>query len=125
MAYLSRVADGPNSAIRESLALCGPVETAEKVARGEVWLAHLAGATTRDCSDADLDLIEALGGRLVTPEDDEWPNQALAALAGTPGGLQSQPIALWVLGRGRLDEVTGGAVVALDGAVAPPTTAAS
>ncbi len=45
--------------------------------------------------ERDLELLERLGGRLVTPTDTEWPEQL--------GELGSQqPVALWVIGH-RLD----------------------
>jgi DNA processing protein len=44
----------------------------------------------------DLDNLERLGGRVVVPEDDEWP-RALTDLG------DEAPVCLWVRGHGRLD----------------------
>jgi DNA processing protein len=60
---------------------------------------------------AELERARAQGIRLVTPADEEWPC-ALDDLAHAPalherGGV---PVALWVKGPGRLDEVTARAV---------------
>ena len=61
-----------------------------------------------DSAAKDLDLLAARGGRLVTPDDDEWPYLACTAFAsekvrkkprGTP------PMVLWALGPARLDDV--------------------
>ena len=35
-----------------------------------------------DSAAADLELLYQRGGRLITPDDDEWPALALAAFAG-------------------------------------------
>ena len=60
---------------------------------------------------AELQRAARSGIRLVTPADDEWPD-SLSDLAHAPclherGGV---PIALWVKGPGRLDELTDRAV---------------
>jgi DNA processing protein len=71
-----------------------------------------------DQSLADLRRAERCGGRLVVPEDDEWPALPLHALvlatAAEPEDHRNQsartiapvpPVALWVRGSGRLDEL--------------------
>ena len=71
-----------------------------------------------DESLADLRRAERCGARLVTPEDDEWPALPLHALvlatAAEPEDPKHQsartvapvpPLALWVRGPGRLDEL--------------------
>jgi DNA processing protein len=71
-----------------------------------------------DRAEADLAAIVALGGRLVTPEDTEWPAEALACFA-IPGAQADErwraPIALWVRGAGQLNEL-GARAVAVVGA---------
>lgn len=64
---------------------------------------HLTAATVRWAPRVpgtdpvrDLENLERLGGRLVVPEDDEWPG-ALADLG------DEAPVCLWVRGHGRLD----------------------
>jgi DNA processing protein len=53
----------------------------------------------------DLARVERLGGRLVCPGDDEWP-QPLAVLAAE----RSTPLALWARGPGRLADLCENAV---------------
>ncbi|HSL09555.1 MAG TPA: DNA-processing protein DprA, partial [Pseudonocardiaceae bacterium] len=57
--------------------------------------------------------IAALGGRLVVPEDDEWPTEAFTCF-DTPMARADErwraPVALWVRGAGRLDELAERAV---------------
>jgi DNA processing protein len=73
--------------------------------------ADLAGRLEAVDPYAELQRAAQVGIRMVTPADDEWP-RALADLAHAPclherGGV---PIALWVKGRARLDELTDRAV---------------
>ncbi|MBV6762664.1 DNA-protecting protein DprA [Rhodococcus opacus] len=57
-----------------------------------------------DTAERDLDLLERLGGRLVTPHDAEWPSPRLGALQS------AAPLALWVRGRGVLPPASQRAV---------------
>ncbi|MDQ1305075.1 MAG: processing protein, partial [Actinomycetota bacterium] len=48
------------------------------------------------------------GGRLLTSEDDEWPWLAFSSFAGQPVRDKPEghaPLALWVVGPARLDEI--------------------
>jgi DNA processing protein len=60
---------------------------------------------------AELERAQTQGIRLVTPADDEWPSAlddlAHASSLHERGGV---PVALWVKGPGRLDELAGSAV---------------
>jgi DNA processing protein len=60
---------------------------------------------------AELERADALGIRLVTPADEEWPapldDLAHASSLHERGGV---PVALWAKGPGRLDELTARAV---------------
>lgn len=110
-AYLSRVAEPPCDELASLITSVGPVEAADRVRRGEVP-AGLAERTVArrdiDCAADDLDALDRRGGRLVTRGDDEWPVLAFAALRGTALRDKPQarpPLALWVLGPARLDEV--------------------
>lgn len=112
-AYLSRVAEAPCAELAALIAQVGPVEAAERVRIGSVdqVLSKRTGAR-RDVDSAagDLELIERRGGRLVTPDDEEWPTLALAPFAGAPVRDRPQgraPLALWVIGPERIDEVAG------------------
>ena len=110
-AYLSRVAEPPCDEVAALVTRVGPVEAADRIRRGDVD-SHLARRTAarRDIDSAtnDLEVVDRRGGRLVTPEDDEWPGLGLAAFAGSavrekPHGRA--PLALWVVGPARLDEI--------------------
>lgn len=62
-----------------------------------------------DCGREDLEILSRLGGRLVTPEDEEWPHWQFQAFASVdtqrlPNGRV--PLALWVIGDHSLSEVT-------------------
>jgi DNA processing protein len=109
-AYLSRVAEPPCAELAALVKFVGPVEAAERVRRGQVSpaLAELTVARRDiDCAAEDLDLLRRRGGRLVTPDDDEWPLLAFGAFDGAavrerPRG--ACPLTLWVTGPVRLDE---------------------
>ena len=109
-AYLSRVAEPPCPELGALAARVGPVEAAERVLRGAVC-AQLARHTEArrdiDCTAEDLDRIDRLGGRLITPDAEEWPALAFTAFNGVdlryhPAGVA--PLALWALGGAQLDE---------------------
>lgn len=111
-AYLSRVAEAPCAELAALVAEAGPIEAAERVRRGAVDPAVDRRTQARrdiDCAAEDLELVERRGGRLVTPDDDEWPVLAFAAFGGAPVRDKPQgraPLALWVAGPLRLDDVT-------------------
>ena len=110
-AYLSRVAEPPCPALAALVAQVGPVEAARLIWDGEApdpVAPHVEARRGEDRSAADLEVLYGRGGRLVTPEDDEWPGLALAAFTGAdvrrrPSG--AAPMVLWVLGPACLDEV--------------------
>jgi DNA processing protein len=104
-AYLSRVAEPPNPRIAALAATLGPVEAAERIRRRDLTDARLLTATAARCemntAAADLEVLDRLGGRLLTAADDDWPFLAFRAFDGVPKSQRPQgypPIALWVLG---------------------------
>jgi DNA processing protein len=110
-AYLSRVAEPPCDALADLVASAGPVEAADRVRRGQVT-AELGERTAArrevDCTAEDLDMLHRRGGRLITPDDGEWPTLAFASFTGTalrdkPQGRR--PLVLWAVGQARLDDV--------------------
>lgn len=116
-AYLSAVAEPPDPGIARLVAEVGPVDAAERIRRGAVPGELLRRTEARrgvvDPS-ADLDAIEALGGRLVCPDDGEWPGSAFAALRWNGADEREAramlrgrfpPIALWLRGTPSLEEV--------------------
>ncbi|MGH3832570.1 MAG: DNA-processing protein DprA [Pseudonocardiaceae bacterium] len=120
-AYLNRVAEPPAPALSELVNEVGPVRAARLVAEGQV--PHRAAAETsarraENRAEADLCAIAALGGRLVVPEDAEWPAEAFTCFT-TPDAQSDErwqaPVALWARGAGRLDQL-GERTVAVVGA---------
>jgi DNA processing protein len=111
-AYLSRVIEPPCGELGELAARVGPVEAADRVRRGQVddVLARRTGARREiDCAAQDLELLNCRGGRLITPDDDEWPTLAFVAFKGDLTATKPQgrpPLALWALGPVRLDDTT-------------------
>jgi DNA processing protein len=109
-AYLSRVVEPPCAELAALVARVGPVEAAERVRQGQVddTLARRTQARREiDCAVEDLELLARRGGRLITPDDDEWPGLAFTAFGGTAVGAKPQgrpPMALWLLGPARLDD---------------------
>jgi DNA processing protein len=112
-AYLSRVAEPPCAALAALVRHVGPVEAAERVRRGLVDddVARRTEARREiDRGAADLEMLARRGGRLITPDDDEWPLLAFAAFRGAaprPGDVAAMvaPMALWAHGPVRLDEI--------------------
>lgn len=110
LAYLSRVAEPPCRELSALVGEVGPVDAADRVRRAAVT-AGLARRTAArrdlDCAAEDLEHLDRLGGRLVTADDDEWPAWAFTAFVGAadrPDCLP--PLALWVIGPARLDDLT-------------------
>jgi DNA processing protein len=112
-AYLSRVAEPPAPALAELVAQVGPVEAAARVFDGRVEepVARETGVRrTVHRPGADLDAAAAAGARLVVPEHPEWPAEAFTAFDAAGSAQLAPPLALWVRGPGRLDELCGHAV---------------
>ncbi|MFD7655632.1 DNA-processing protein DprA [Actinosynnema sp. NPDC059797] len=115
-AYLSRVAEPPAPALVSFVAEVGPVEAAARVRAGDVPSAVDSQTSARraeDRAERDLELVARVGGRLLIPEDEEWPRWPFNALAiAAANGLRCglEPLALWVRGRRDLAELTRRAV---------------
>jgi len=111
LAYLSRVVEPPCPQLAALVARLGPIETADRVKRRAVDepLRRLTEARHEiDCAAEDLAALARLGGRLVTTADDEWPLLAFTAFKGIDSQQRPEahpPLALWVMGPGRLDEI--------------------
>ncbi len=70
--------------------------------------AHAGTRRHEDHADEDVSRVARLGGRLITPDDAEWPTLAFASFAGVdnrthPNGVA--PLALWVAGELALGDV--------------------
>jgi DNA processing protein len=99
----------------------GPVDAVRRLRSGQApeRIRALVGARAgEDATLADLARAERCGGRLLVPEDDEWPALPLHALTLAlsdepvePTGQSERtrapvpPLALWVRGTCRLDEL--------------------
>ncbi|MEZ0364600.1 DNA-processing protein DprA [Mycobacterium sp. pUA109] len=110
-AYLSRVAEPPCPELAALVKRVGPVEAAERVRCGQVDAGvaqHTKARSEIDRAAEDLALLERRGGRLITPDDAEWPVLAFAAFGGAAARAKPQcrpPLVLWALGPARLDEI--------------------
>jgi DNA processing protein len=119
-AYLSRVAEPPCRELAALVRSVGPVEAADRVRRGVVddeLARHTESRREIDRASDDLELLSRRGGRLITPDSDEWPVLAFAsfaALGDVFGGREKlrggPPLVLWALGPVRLDEAAMRAV---------------
>lgn len=110
-AYLSRVAEPPCPELKALVAQEGPVEAADRVKAGRVDSELLSRVEARrefDCAAEDLDVLDRMAGRLITPDDEEWPLLRFQALRGKelkrPHAYP--PLVLWAVGPVCLDEAT-------------------
>jgi DNA processing protein len=109
-AYLSRVVEPPCAELAALVDRVGPVEAADRVRRGQVDDAlrrHTEARHEIDRAAEDLELLARRGGRLITPDDDEWPTLAFAAFGGVAVAAKPRgrpPLVLWAAGPARLDE---------------------
>lgn len=112
-AFLARVAEPPAPALAALVARVGPVEAADLVRRGDVLdgvAAETAARRVVELAARDLAAAAAAGARLVVPEDAEWPAEEFAAFTASGIADLAPPVALWVRGPARLDEVAACAV---------------
>ncbi|MFJ5988311.1 DNA-processing protein DprA [Lentzea sp. NPDC092896] len=101
-AYLSRVAEPFPAALAALVAEVGPIEAAERVRAGEISpsvASQTSARRTEERAHADLAAIAKAGGRLVVPEDEEWPRWPLLELENVDARrCGGEPLALWVRG---------------------------
>ncbi|QBS45724.1 DNA-processing protein DprA [Nocardia sp. CS682] len=102
--YLSRVVTGPCAALSALIESVGVLEAARAVRECDLP-ASLRGPTEQrretDSAARDLETIERMGGRVVTPEDPEWPAWRLLGLAQLDAERDRDgavPLVLWVRG---------------------------
>lgn len=106
-AYLSRVVEPPSRALASFVADVGPVEAAARIKRGDLkddpdLLRATAARRDIDCAAEDLEILDRLGGRLVTAADPDWPLLAFASFDGDGMRKRAEchaPMVLWSLGR--------------------------
>lgn len=110
-AFLSRVAEPPNPLLAQLVADVGAVDAAGQIRRRVVGDRLLRATEARfelDCAEKDLDMLDRMGGRLVTADDDEWPDLAFSSLDRADRTKRPQavsPLVLWAVGPSRLSDV--------------------
>src|ERR1700760_2300345 len=110
-AYLSRVAEPPCAELTAFAVRVGAVEAADVIRRGGAKdeLARRTDARREmDSAAADLDVLDRMGGRLITPTNPEWPMFAFAPFGGVDKSERPQahpPMVLWAVGPERLNDV--------------------
>ncbi|WP_305094662.1 DNA-processing protein DprA [Prescottella sp. R16] len=113
-AYLSKVVQGACPPLAQLASAVGPEDAARAVRERDLssFLGRRTSARAHlDTAARDLDLLAAMGGRLVTPDDDEWPSWRLLAFDRLGDGRDDgPPLALWVLGAPPLDDLLARAV---------------
>jgi len=116
-AYLSRVVEGPCAPLTALVIEHGP-EPVMRAIRDRGALPNVVRTRTEsrhhlDSSADDLELLRSLGGRLITPDDEDWPAWRMLPFTGAAAsGVHDAhaPLALWVLGNASLGAVTERAV---------------
>ncbi|MGW0174945.1 DNA-processing protein DprA [Rhodococcus sp. NPDC003322] len=115
-AYLSQVALGPCAPLAELVAAVGPEDAAHAVREAdlpEVLRTRTEARRHLDTAERDLEHLERLGGRLLTPDDEDWPAWKLLAFDGIDAVRDREaapPLALWALGEGSAADLTDRAV---------------
>lgn len=110
-AYLSRVAEAPCTPLVELVDRVGPVEAAAMIRAGcepEELRGRVAARREYDYAADDLDILDRLGGRLITPDDEEWPYLSFAGFGGDAMRKREYsgvPLVLWAVGPARLEVV--------------------
>ncbi|GAA4476216.1 DNA-processing protein DprA [Rhodococcus olei] len=115
-AYLSQVALGPCAPLVELAAAVGPEAAADAVRTAdlpEVLRTRTEARRHLDTAERDLDRLLRLGGRLLTPDDEDWPAWKLLAFDGIESRRDREaavPLALWTLGAASVAELTDRAI---------------
>ncbi|QIS05218.1 DNA-protecting protein DprA [Nocardia brasiliensis] len=114
--YLSRVVGGPCAALSALIESVGVVEAARAV-RECALPESLRGPTEQrrgiDSAARDLEWMARIGGRVVTPDDAEWPSWRLLGLAQLDAARDRDsavPLVLWVRGPRSLQQASERAV---------------
>lgn len=109
-AYLSRVVQGPSAELAVLIGQLGVEGVAHAVRTRDLppTLEEKTRARFQiDTAHRDLELMDAMGGRLVTPDCDEWPRWRLLPFDGlSPSAENTAPFVLWVWGSRDLGEMT-------------------
>jgi DNA processing protein len=130
-AWLSRTFEPGDGDVVQWVERTGPVAAVRALVSGAapVGVRRRAGArAATDQSLADLETAAGLGARLVVPEDDEWPHAPLHCLTVAqhrqPAADRTlalvPPLALWVRGRPRLDDLVATSVAVVGSRASTP-----
>jgi DNA processing protein len=110
-AYLSRVVEPPCPELTALVAEVGAVEAAGVVKRRGVEGKLLSRTEARrdiDCAAEDVAILKRLGGRLIVPSDDDWPQAAFTRFANVDKQKRPEghpPLVFWAVGPERLTDV--------------------
>ena len=110
--YLSRVVEGPCAPLSALIERVGVVDAARAVrecALPDVLLGPTEKRRGTDRAARDLAAVAQLGGRVVTPDDPEWPAWRMLGLNQLEPGRDNNatvPLVLWVRGPLSLVEAT-------------------
>lgn len=102
--YLSRVVQGPCAPLSALIASVGVCEAARAVREHELPEALRGPTAARreiDRAAADLEEMARLGGRVITPDDDEWPGWRMLGLDQLDTERERDaavPLVLWARG---------------------------
>jgi len=108
--FLSRVGQGPCAPLSALIDSVGVLEAARAVRECELPDALRTITEQRsdpDLAARDLERMNALGGRIITPDDPEWPAWRLLGLGRLDAGVDRDaavPLVLWVRGSRSLVE---------------------
>jgi DNA processing protein len=108
-AYLAAVAEPPAPALAALVEELGPIDAAAQVRRGDVPEPVAKETTARrewDKAATHLKAAEAIGARLLIPEDEDWPTAPFLSYARSGHAHLATPLALWTRGPARLVELT-------------------
>jgi DNA processing protein len=110
----------------------GPIETLARVRSGDVPPRLLAATSARhragdplDVAMAMLDRTDRVGGRVITPDDDEWPAQLddLRRISISGSRINQDvypPLCLWLRGPARLDDTVARSVAVVGSRASSP-----
>lgn len=110
--YLSRVVQGPCAPLSALIESVGVLEAARAVRDRELPDALRGPTRARrdiDRAAADLEVVRRLGGRVVTPDDAEWPAWRMLGLTQLEAGRDpdgAAPLVLWARGPRSLLDAT-------------------
>jgi len=110
-AYLSRVVEPPCPELAALVGEVGAVAAAHLVKGGAVEGKLLSRTEARrdvDCAAEDVAILKRLGGRLIVPGDDDWPQLSFTRFANVDRQKRPEghpPLVLWAVGPERLADV--------------------